>query len=90
MSSLYQPVSLEVVGHGLQSLIAKDLARFPNNVAGKTSTSITQEPGQGPEDRYKASIQKFSNGFCSLIRGHICQYIFCEMVLEIQDIGNSR
>ena len=37
-----------------------------------------------------ASIQKFSDGFCSLIGGHICQYIFSEMVLENQDIGNSR
>ena len=51
---------------------------------------VTQEPGRGSKDRDKASIQKFSNGFCSLIGGHICQYIFSEMVLENQDIGNSR
>ena len=56
----------------------------------ETSTSVTQEPGQGPKDRDKASIQKFSDSFCSLIGGHICQYIFSEMVLENQDIGNSR
>ena len=28
--------------------------------------------------------------FFSLIRGHICQYVLSEMVLENQDIGNSR
>ena len=90
MQSLYQPVSLGVVGHSLQSLNAEDLTQFLNNAAGKTSTSVTQEPGQGPKDRDKASIQKFSDGLCSLIGGYIRQYIFSEMVLENQDIGYSR
>ena len=75
VGSLYQPVRLGVVGHSLQLLNAKDLKQFPNNAAGKISTSVTQEPGWGSKDRDKASIQKFSNGFCSLIGGHICQYI---------------
>ena len=90
VQSLYQPVSLGVVGCSLQSLNAKDLIQFLNNATGKTSTSVTQEPGWGSKDRDKASIQKFSNGFCSLIGSHICQSILSEMVLENQDIGNSR
>ena len=56
-----------MVGHSPQSLNAEDLIQYLNNAAGKTSTSVTQEPGQGSKDRDKASIQKFSNGFCSLI-----------------------
>ena len=56
VQSLYQPVSLGVVGHGLQSLNAKDLAQLLNNATGKASTSVTQEPGQGPKDRDIAPI----------------------------------
>ena len=41
VQSLYQPVSLGVVGHSLQSLDAKDLAQFLNNATGKASTSVT-------------------------------------------------
>ena len=48
------------------------------------------EPGQGPKDRDVTSIYKFSNGFCSFTRGYICQHVFSEVVLENQDIGNSR
>ena len=40
VQSLYQPVSLGVVGHGLQSFNAKDLAQFLNYITGETSTSI--------------------------------------------------
>ena len=58
----------------------KILHSFLNNAAGKASTSVTQKPGQGSKDRDIASIQKFSDGFRSLIGGYICQYIFCEMV----------
>ena len=39
-----------VVGHSLQLFDAKDLTQFLNNATGKTSTSVTQEPGQGPKD----------------------------------------
>ena len=39
--SLYQPIHLEVVGHGLQSFNAKDLAQFLNYTTGEASTSIT-------------------------------------------------
>ena len=49
-----------------------------------------KESGQGRKDTDIASIQKFSNVFCSLIGGHICQYIFSEMFLENQDIGTLR
>ena len=41
VQSLYQPVCLGVVGHGLQSFDAKDLAQFLNYTTGETSTSIT-------------------------------------------------
>ena len=41
VQSLYQPISLEVVGHGLQSFHAKDLAYFPNYTSYEASTSIT-------------------------------------------------
>ena len=47
VQSLYQPVSLGVVGHGLQLFNAKDLAHFLNYTTHEDSTSITQEPGQG-------------------------------------------
>ena len=56
LQSLYQPVCLGLVGHSLQSLDANDLAQFLNNATGKASTSVTQEPGQGPKDRDVASI----------------------------------
>ena len=79
-----------MVGHGLPSFDAKDLAHFLSHTTSEASTSITQDPGQGPEDRDVTSIQKFSNSFCSLIRGHICQHVFHEVVLENQDFGDSR
>ena len=56
VGSLYQPVSLRVVGHGLQSFDAKDLAHFLNYAICEASTSITQEPSQGPKDRDVTSI----------------------------------
>ena len=40
VQSLYQPISLGVVGHGLQSFDAKDLAQFLNYITGEASTSI--------------------------------------------------
>ena len=54
--SLYQPISLGVVGHGLQSFDDKDLAYFLNYTTDEASTSITQEPGWGPKDRDVTSI----------------------------------
>ena len=56
VQSLYQPVSLEVVGYGLQSFDAKDLAQLLNYPTYEASTSIAQEPGWGPEDRDVTSI----------------------------------
>ena len=79
-----------MVGHSWQSLDAKDLTQFLNDATGKASTSVTQEPGWGSRDRDIASISKFSESFCSLMGGHIHQYMFSEMVLENQDVGNSR
>ena len=40
VQSLYQPVCLGVVGHGLQLFDAKDLAQFLNYTTGEASTSI--------------------------------------------------
>ena len=90
VQSLYQAIGLWVVGHGPQSFDAKDIAHFLNHTTSEASTPITQKPGWDPEDRDVTPIQKFSNGFCSLIRGHICQHVFHEVVLENQDIGDSR
>ena len=90
MQSLYQAIGLWVVGCGLQSFDAKDLAHFLNHTTSEANTSITQEPDQGPEERDVTSVQKFSNSFCSLIRGHVCQHVFHEVVLENQDVGDSR
>ena len=56
VQSLYQPISLGVVGCGLQSFYAKNLAHFLNYTTHEASTSITQEPGQGPKDRDVTSI----------------------------------
>ena len=47
---------LGVVGRGLQSFDAKDLAQFLNNITGETSTCMAQEPGWGPRDRDVTSI----------------------------------
>ena len=90
VQSLYQAIGLWVVGNGMQSFYAKDLAHFLNYTTSETSTSFTQEPGWDPKDRDITSVQKFSNAFCCLIGGNICQHMFHEMVLENQDVGNSR
>ena len=41
VQSLYQQVCLGVVGHGLQSFDAKDLAQFLNYTTSEASTSVT-------------------------------------------------
>ena len=46
--NLYKPISLGVVGYGLQSLDAKDLAQFLSYITSEASTSIAQELGWGP------------------------------------------
>ena len=56
VQSPYQPISLGVVGHGLQSFDAKDLAHFLNYITSEASTSIAQEPAWGPKDRDVTSI----------------------------------
>ena len=58
MQSLYQPISVWVIGHGLQLLHAKDLAHFLNHTTHEVSTSVTQEPGWGPKDN--ACFMKWS------------------------------
>ena len=65
MQSLYQPISLGVVGHGPQLFDAKDLAQFLNYATSEASTPIAEEPGWGPKDRDVTSILKFGNGFRS-------------------------
>ena len=90
VQSLYQAIGLWVIGHGLQSFDAKDLTHFLNHTTSEASTPIIQEPGQGPEDRDVTLVHKFSNVFCCLNGGHICQHVFHEVVSENQDIGDSR
>ena len=87
---LYQTIGLWVVGHGPQLFYTKDLAHFLNHTTCEASTSITQEPGQGPKDRDVTLLQKFINSFLLFDWGHIFQHMFHEMVLEHQDIGDSR
>ena len=87
---LHQPISLWVVGHGLQLLHAKNPAHFVDYSADEVSTSVTQEPGRGSKDQDVTLIQELGNGFGCLIRGHICQYILHEVVLEHQDISDFR
>ena len=89
VQSLHQPISLWVVGHGLQLLHAKNLAHFIDYTTHQASTSVTQKPGQGSKDGDVTLVQELSNSFCSLIRGHICQYVLCGVVLEHQDVNNS-
>ena len=50
VQSLHQPISLWVVGLGLQLLHAKDLAHFIDYTAHEFSTSVTQEHGRGSKD----------------------------------------
>ena len=90
VQSLYEAIGLWVVGHGPQSFDIKDLAHFLNHTTSEACTPITQEPGQGPEDKDVTLVQKFSNSVSCLIRGHICQHVFLELVLENQDVSDSR
>ena len=90
MWSLHPPICLWVVWHGLQFLHTKECTHFINDAANKISTLITQEPGQGPKDRDVTLIQELGDCLSCLIKGHIFQYMLCEVVLEHQDIGNSR
>ena len=90
VQSLHQPISLWVVGHGLQLLYAEDHVHLVDYTALEVSTSITQKPGQGSKDQNVTLVQVLGNCFGSLIWGYICQYMLCEVVFEHQDISNSR
>ena len=79
-----------MVQHGLQFLHAEEHTQCINDAAHKVSTLITQKPGQGPEDRDVTLIQELCDCFSCLIGGHICHNVLHEMVLEDQDVGNSR
>ena len=87
---LHQPISLWVVRHGPQFLHAEELEHFVDDTAHKVSTSVSREPGWGPKDQDVTLIQELGDGFGCLIGGHICQYMFCEVVLEDLDISNLR
>ena len=63
LQSLYQAIGLWVVGCGPQSFDAKDLAHFLNHTTSQASTSITQEPGQGPKDRDVTSVKNLAMVF---------------------------
>ena len=45
---------------------------------------------RAPKIEVKPPYGNLVTVFAVLIRGHIHQYIFSEMVLENQDMGNSR
>ena len=63
VQSLYQAIGLWVVGHGPQSFDAKDVAHFLNYTTSEASTSITEELGQGPEDRDVTSVHNLATVF---------------------------
>ena len=88
--SLHQPLSLWVVRCDQQFHHAEDLAHFVDDTAHKASTSVTQEPDWGPKYGDVTLIQKLGNSFGCLIRGHVCQYMLYEVVLEYQDVSNFR
>ena len=79
-----------MVRHRPQFLHAKDLAHFVDYTAHTVSTPVTQEPVMGSKDRDVTLIQELGDGFGSLIRGHTCQYMLWEVVLEHQDISDFR
>ena len=90
MRPLYQPIHLGVIGSGLQLLHAKEFAHLTNNAAHEVHTMMTYETGQSSNDLDVTLIQELGNGLCGLVRGHICHNVFCEMVLEHQDVHNLR
>ena len=79
-----------MVWHGPQFLHTKECTHFISDAADKVSTASAQEHGQGPEDQDVTLIQELGDCFNCLIGGHICHKVLHEMVLEHQDIGNSR
>ena len=49
--------------HGPQFLHTEDLTHFIDDTDHKVSTSVTQEPGWGPEYQDVTLIQKLGDGF---------------------------
>ena len=90
MWSLHQPISLWVIWHDLQFLHTEEHTQFINDAAHKVSTLITQEPGWSPKDWDVTLIQQLADCLAIWLGGHICQNMFCEVVLKHQDVGNSR
>ena len=90
VQSLHQPISLWVVGCGPQLLHAEDLAHFIDYTAHDVSISVTQEPCWGSKDQNVTMIHVLGNSFGSLIGGHMHQYMLHEVVLEHQDVSDSR
>ena len=87
MRYLHQPIHLGVIRCGLQLLHTEEFTHLINNAAYEVVyTLIAQEPGWGPKVWDVTLIQELGDCFSSLIGGHICHYMFHEMVLEHQDI----
>ena len=61
-----------------------------NDAAHKVSTLIVQEPGWGSGDQDVTLIQELGNCFSCLIRGHLQHNMLHGVVLEYQDVGDSR
>ena len=90
MRPLYQPICMGVIRCGLQLLDAEEFEHFIKNAAHEVPTPITQEPGQGPKDWDVTLIHEIGDCFRGLIGGHVCHYVFHEMVLEHQNICDLR
>ena len=58
MRPLHQPICLGVVRHGLQLLDDEEFMHLVNNAVHEVHTTITQEPGWGPEDQDVILIQE--------------------------------
>ena len=85
------PTHSSVAGmHGQQFPHIEEFTHLINDTPHEVSTPITQEPGQGPKDLDVTLIQELGDCISCLIEGHICHYVFHEMFLEHQDIGNFR
>ena len=84
-----------MIGHGSQLLHTEEFAHLTNahlanNAAHEVSTPITWEPGWSSKDWDVTLVQKLGDSLFGLIRNHVCCEVFCEMVLEHQDVCDLR
>ena len=82
-----------MVRHGPQFLHAKDLAHFVNDTVYEVGTSVTQEPGWGPEYQDVTLIQKLGDGFKLFDhRSHTCfmKWSYTKTLATLGDVFSSK